>query len=154
MKKIIPYIDRTDLKLALEGELLADTEKMSYLRTRIVCGPRGSGKSTLVCEVLQKEKGVVHLRVEGGTSEFASAVLQAVGLPYCPTGIEPTELIHTALKHAKSQKGGNKLSIFLIELDVRVEGKHLEELLLLLKSWGDDQRLVKCVIVLSSSQTA
>ena len=83
------YIDRTDLKLPLKRALLADTEKTS-LTTRIVCGPRGSGKSTLVREVLQEEKGVVDLRIAGGTSEFASAVLQTLGLP-CPAGIQPVQ---------------------------------------------------------------
>ena len=47
-----------------------------------------------------------------------------------------------------------KRPIFIVEVDKKFPSESLEELLLLMKQLGDDSKLVKPIVVLSSSRSA
>ena len=44
--------------------------------------------------------------------------------------------------------------IFLVDVDDHCKGDRLEHLLLMLKGWGDDKKLAKAIVVLSSPRSA
>ena len=94
-----PFVERTltfELKYRLDRDTKEGTSS-SLLQTTLVCGPRGSGKSTLVANVLEGKTGIVPISYQGSSDdEFALAVLEALKVP-CPQGVQPLSLVNEAL---------------------------------------------------------
>ena len=149
-----PFVERTltyELKCRLDRDTKEGTSS-SLLQMTLVCGPRGSGKSTLVANVLEGKTGIVPISYQGSSDdEFALAVLEALKVP-CPQGVQPLSLVNETLVGIKTKH--QLTPLFFIEVDVRYTSKQLVNLLLLLKRFGDDRKLVKSVVVVSSSRAA
>ena len=114
-------------------------KKMLYdpgpLKTIIVTGPRGSGKSTLVQHCLAGKGGVVRivLNTQSSFSEekFAENVMQKIGLPRREPGTNVNGLLSLALKGlCQSQE---ELPIIVVEADHRCTPGQLLSLLILMK---------------------
>ena len=134
------------------GELNSFDEE-SFTPTVIVMGPRGSGKTTLVQTVLKGTKKVVTVSLNTAvpfTEEiFAQSILTALSIPYTPTRLSVQGLLEITL--ARHQK---LPPILVVEADWRCSASHLEHLLLLLKHWGADTKLLRPLVVLSSLRAA
>ena len=126
------------------------------LRTVVVVGPRGSGKSTLAHMTLKNTTKVisVHLDTDEPFSpkQFAVKILEALCVP------PPESQINTARSRVEqalaASKKDKRVPIIHVEVDVRGDAKQLQNLLILLKVWGEDLKLVRAVVTLSSSRAA
>ena len=143
------YVDRVEVRKRLMKALSRESK---FVSTMIVCGPRGSGKSTLVAEIFDKIPAVVKLSYNGNSEdEFANAIFGSLEI-LCPITMPPTSFLMAVLKEIRAQ--GHQLPTLVIEVDKRFYGPHLENLLLTCKRLGDDLKLVAPVVVLSSSRAA
>ena len=127
-----------------------------YLQTIVVTGPRGSGKSTLVQHCLAGKKGGVVrvvLNTQSSFSEenFAEKVMKTI-VPYAQSGTDVTALLYLALQGLR--KSQEELPIFVVETDHRCTPGELRSLLILMKQYGADEKLIRPIIVLSSSTSA
>lgn len=143
-----PYIPREALKQVVKEDIESET-----IRTLIISGPRGCGKSTLVQEVLQDKAGVVSVAVdESGIEGFAGSIVGAlIASSHLTEHIPHTTLVTSAL--TKLQKEQGEMPTIIVEVNERCTGDQLEKILLFLKYLGDDRRLARSVVVLSSSRT-
>ena len=126
------------------------------IRTIIVTGPRGSGKSTLVQHCLADKGKVVRIRLDTRSDfseeEFAENAMKTIGLPYRQSGTNAMGLLSLALQGLReSQK---ELPIIVVETDNRCTPDQLRSLLVLMKYFGADEELIRPIIVLSSSTSA
>ena len=106
--------------------------------------------STVIRDFLQEEEAVVEVRYSGDSDqEFAAAVLNSIGISP-PKDMSPLSFLMSILPKL------TKPSTFVVELHVDryFDGRKLENLLLLLKQIGDDNKWAKSIVVLSSSQAA
>ena len=118
-------------------------------RTVVVEGPRGSGKSTLAHMTLSlstsTQTNLFHL-------QFAQSILDVLNVP------PPENQIKSALNRVEealaASKKDKRVPIIHVEVDVRGDAKQLQNLLILLKVWGEDLKLVRAVVTLSSSRAA
>ena len=127
-----------------------------FLRTIVVTGPRGSGKSTLVQHCLAGKGGVVSVCLDTQSSfseeKFAENVMQTIGLPRREPGTNVMALLSLALRGLR--KSQEELPIFVIEADDRCTPGQLRSLLILMKQYGADEKLIRPIVVLSSSTSA
>ena len=127
-----------------------------YIKTIVVTGPRGSGKSTLVQHCLAGKGGVVRIvlntRSSFSVEKFAEKVMKTVGVAYAQSGTDVTALLSLALQGLR--KSQEELPIFVIETDHRCTPGELRSLLLLMKQYGSDKKLIRPIVVLSSSTSA
>ena len=127
-----------------------------YLQTIVVTGPRGSGKSTLVQRYLAGKGGVVRivLNTQSSFSEekFAENVMETIGVSYAQSGTNVMALLSLALRRLR--KSQEELPIIVVETDHRCKPGELRSLLILMKQYGADQKLIRPIIVLSSSTSA
>ena len=127
-----------------------------YLQTIVVTGPRGSGKSTLVQRYLAGKGGVVRivLNTQSSFSEekFAENVMETIGVSYAQSGTNVMALLSVALRGLR--KSQEELPIIVVETDHRCKPGELRSLLILMKQYGADQKLIRPIIVLSSSTSA
>ena len=145
-----PYVAREQLRLKVKDEL-DKTFSDKFLRTAIVCGPRGCGKSTLIGEIFQNQKAVVPVHFRGGSAdEFAIAVFGALKVS-CPSNIQPLTLLVSALEEMKMQ--GHKMPVFVVEVDKVLQCKPRKPFITSEKL-RHDNKLVQSVVILSSSRAA
>ena len=148
MHPVDGYIERNQEMKAFK-EMLYDRS----LKTIVVTGPRGSGKSTLVRRCLAGKAGVVRFclntRSDFSEEEFAENAMKTIDVSYALPG---TNLLSVALRGlCKSQE---ELPIFVVEVDTRCTPDQLRSLLILMKQYGADEKLIRPIIVLSSSTSA
>ena len=129
-------------------------------KTVMVCGPRGSGKTTAVREILEGKKGVVVATLSGESElghKLARAITESLGLP-TNEQVNYTDVVVNALKEIRRKPGYAGLEhppVLVVEVNERFkEVKALEELALTLKDWGQDKALVRPIVVLSTSRAA
>ena len=81
-------IERKGLQEELEKFLDLDRYQPKPI-TRIVCGPRGSGKSAAVINLLKGRKGVVHVHIrdDDDIADLVKQVLRSLSLPV-PVGTD------------------------------------------------------------------
>ena len=147
MPQINGYIKRNQEMEAFK-EMLYDP---GPLRTIVVTGPRGSGKSTLVQHCLAGKGGVVSVCLDTQSSfseeKFEEKVMKTIGL--AQSGTNATALLSLALEGLRESQ--EELPIFVIEADERCTPDQLQSLLILMKQYGSDKQLIRPIIVLSSS---
>ena len=152
MPQVAGYIKRNQEMEAFKNRLYNSL----FLRTTVVTGPRGSGKSTLVQHCLAGKGGVVRifLNTQSSFSEekFAENVMETIGVSYAQSGTNVKALLSLALRRLR--KSQEELPIFVIEADDRCTPGQLQSLLILMKRYGADQKLIRPIIVLSSSTSA
>ena len=135
----------------LESKILNYVHASDPSRTVMVCGPRGSGKSTAVYHALMKEKGVVHLNLTTGTlDEFESQILETVD--FKRYDLKKVNVIHKALLDIRRR--GKKPPTFIVEVNNQCTSKCIFDLLVRMKEWTSDVHLANFVVVLSLSQAA
>jgi hypothetical protein len=151
-KKPSPYITRGGLPDV--GDIFAAEEKQ---KTVIVCGPRGSGKTTAVRETMKDNKGVVVATLAGESQleqELACAITKSLGL-HTNKQVDHTEVVVNALKEIREKPGSLKHPpVLVVEVNERFTSKALKELALTLKDWGHEEALVRPIVVLSTSRAA
>ena len=133
-------------------------KKMLYdpgpLKTIIVTGPRGSGKSTLVQHCLAGKAGAVRIfldpRSDFSVEEFAENVMHKIGLPRTEPGTKAKGLLYLALEELCERQ--EELPIIVVEADHRCTPGQLRSLLILMKQYGADNKLIRPIVVLSSSK--
>ena len=85
-----PYIDRKILTTDLAKEICAynSDDTRSNLRTILVCGPRGAGKTTIVSELLKETKGIVCIPISkmGTLEDIFEQLLDGLGMKTLPVG--------------------------------------------------------------------
>jgi hypothetical protein len=150
-----PYVQRQKLKESLEKDGL-DMQiftRGQYYPTLLVCGPRGAGKSTIVAEILQGKKPVIHVTLSEDKSvdELVSEIMYRMGIRVLPPGVTNKGILESVFNEL--QKEGN-VPILLIEVNAQYSSSALQELLVKLKTWGNDKRYIQSVVVLSSSRAA
>ena len=155
MPQVAGYIKRNQEMKAF-NKMLNDPE---YLQTIVVTGPRGSGKSTLVQHCLADKSRVVRfcLNTQSDFSgeEFAENVMKTIKVSYAQPGTYVTALLSVALQVMRGlRKSLEELPIFVVEVDRRCTPDQLQSLLLLMKQYGADEKLIRPIIVLSSSTSA
>ena len=133
--------------------------KSKDLKTIIVTGPRGSGKSTLVRHCLAGKGRVVDIVLNTQSSfseeEFAENVMKTIGVSYAQSGTNVTALLFFALRRLrKRRKSKEELPIIVVETDNRCTPDQLRSLLILMKQYGADKEFIRPIIVLSSSTSA
>ena len=126
-------------------------------RTVLVVGPRGSGKSTLTHMTLKNTAKVITVSLNTHESfsaeKFAQAILDVLDVPPPETQINTAKnSVEKAL--ATCQKDDSRVPIIHVEADFRCDSNQLQDMLLLLKNWGQDKQLVRAVVTLSSSRAA
>ena len=113
-------------------------------------GARGSGKSVLVNKVLQDQSSVVTLELTPQTPVtdelLGEAILRALNITYTGAGLQRTPVV---LQHLEAM---SVPPILLVEVTDHCTGADLQSLLLRLKSWGADRKLVRLLTVLSSAR--
>jgi hypothetical protein len=126
-------------------------------KTVIVCGPRGSGKTTAVRETMKDNKGVVVATLAGESQleqELACAITKSLGL-HTNKQVDHTEVVVNALKEIREKPGSLKHPpVLVVEVNERFTSKALKELALTLKDWGHEEALVRPIVVLSTSRAA
>ena len=146
MPQIDGYIKRNQEMEAFK-EMLYDPG----LKTIVVTGPRGSGKSTLVQHCLAGKGGVVRVFLNTHSSfseeKFTANVMKTIGLPYTQSGTNVMALLSLALRGLRQSQ--EELPIFVIEADNRCD-----QLRSLLQQYGADEKLIRPIVVLSSSTSA
>ena len=155
--EVHPYIDREDVFLELKHTFLDGINNCvnNLGGTILICGPYGSGKSTAVAQVLdQKEAVVVVHCLQGGNDNFAVDALNTVTviLESILPGAKMLCILEDALIRLRKQHP-KVVPIFVLELYPLYEVKDLENLLFLLKAWGE-RKLARFIVVLSPSQSA
>ena len=151
MPRVAGYIERNQEMKAFKRKLYNSED----LKTTVVTGPRGSGKSTLVQHCLAGKGGVVRivLNTQSSFSEekFAENVMKTIGVSYTQPGtdVNVMALLFIALRGLRQSQ--EELPIFVIEADDRCTPDQLQSLLLLMKQYGADKKLIRPIIVLSSS---
>ena len=152
MPQVTAYIKRNQEMGAFKKMLLNDPKYIN-IKTIVVTGPRGSGKSTLVQRCLAGKGGVVRivLNTQSSFSEekFAENVMRTIGVSYAQSGTDVTALLSLALEGLRASQ--EELPIIIVETDHRCEPGELRSLLILMKQYGADRKLIRPVIVLSSS---
>ena len=130
-------------------------------KTLMVCGPRGSGKSTAVRDSLEGRKGVVVAKFAYDDSHLgqrlAHAITESMGL-HTNKQVDHLEVVVNSLKEIRSERGYAGLGhppVLVVEVNKRFTSPTaLEELVLTLKDWGHDEALVCPIVVLSTSKAA
>ena len=154
MPQINGYIKRNQEMEALK-DMLYDPE---YLKTIVVTGPRGSGKSTLVQHCLAGKGGVVRIFLNTQSSfskeKFAENVMQTIGVSYTQPGTDVNVMALLSLALRRLRKSQEELPIIVVETDNRCTPGELRSLLILMKQYGADQKLIRPIVVLSSSTSA
>ena len=155
MPQVAGYIKRNQEMKAF-NKMLNDPE---YLQTIVVTGPRGSGKSTLVQHCLAGKGRVVRFclntRSDFSEEEFAEKVMKTIKVSYALPGTYVTVLLSVVLEVMRGlRKSQEELPIFVVEVDRRCTPDQLQSLLLLMKQYGADEKLIRPIIVLSSSTSA
>ena len=163
VQKVMKAIDESKLRMPqIDGYIKRNQEmkafkKMLYnpgLKTIVVTGPRGSGKSTLVQHCLADKGGVVRIilntqSMSFSEEKFAENVMKTIGFPYTQSGTNVMALLSLALQGlCESQE---ELPIFVIEADNNFSPRQLKSLLILMKQYGADEKLIRPIVVLSSS---
>ena len=151
MPRVAAYIERNQEMKAFKRELYNSED----LRTTLVTGPRGSGKSTLVKYCLAGKGGVVRvfLNTQSSFSEekFAENVMKTIGVSYTQPGTDVNVMALLSLALRGLRKSQEELPIFVIEADERCTPDQLQSLLILMKQYGSHKQLIRPIIVLSSS---
>ena len=84
--------------------------------------------------------------------KFAQGILDFLDVP------PPETQINTALNRVEKSlaacKKDKRVPIIHVEVDVRCNSNQLQNLLILLKIWGEDMQLVRAVVTMSSSRAA
>ena len=156
-------IERKDLQQKLEKFLDLDGYQPNPL-TRVVCGPRGSGKTAAVINLLKGRKGVVYVHIrESDDTYLAQQILRTLSVSV-PQGTDPTCLLGAALQDIQKwsstpsrwfdrtpQDPGDSQPILVVDFNPRVGSKSFEDILFLLKSWGSDSGWVKPIIILTGT---
>ena len=123
------------------------------IKTIVVTGPRGSGKSTLVQHCLAGKGGVVRVFLDTQSSfsvgEFAENVMQTIGLPYRQSGTNVNGLLSLALQGLCERQ--EELPIFVVETDNRCTPGQLRSLLILMKHYGADEKLIRPIVLIDIS---
>ena len=145
-----PYLDRKQLKeiLSMHVSTYNSKNQGSDLRTVLVCGPRGGGKSTIVAELLNEKKGVlrVSLNKMKDLESVYTQLMNEVGIKFLPFGATRKGIIENALKAFKKKEFRPTL---VFEVNFQCSTDELQDLLFLLKEWGSDRECVKPIVVLS-----
>ena len=128
------------------------------LKTIIVTGPRGSGKSTLVRHCLAGKGRVVDIVLNPQSyfneEKFAENVLETIEFSY-ESGTNVKALLFIALRRLrKRRKSQEELPIIVVETDNRCTPDQLRSLLILMKQYGADEKLIRPIVVLTSSTSA
>lgn len=150
-----PYVPREQLKLDLCEQFHQRVwkNKSKYLATQLVVGPRGCGKTTIIQEVFEGHKSVVHVPLSNNVTipEFESAFFDALDFKHLPEGLSRPTLIMGVLRILDKWK---ILPTLLLEVNAQCSTETLQVILTRLKEWGDDAKLMKSVVVLSSTRAA
>lgn len=166
LSKIKPYIDRRTLESSIKMKLMdnfieadmpdagkkpgASESVTGYSPSFVICGPRGCGKSVIMANIVKDTTAVVPISYRGSTDkEFIEAVFQSLNINL-PSNTKP----ETFLREVLLAVNETKKPTFLVEVDKRFGSSDLENLLLLLKTLGDDSKLLLPIVVLSSSHSA
>ena len=149
-----PFVERDDLKESLKQEGLDMKEYVEgrYYPTLLVYGPRGTGKTTVVSEILKDKVPVVHVTLSEGkkniVEELVSEIIYRTGIRFLPPGVKGERLLESVFKKLTRPKD---VPILFIKVNAQYSSSALRELLVKLKKWGDDKRYVRSVVVLSST---
>ena len=139
------YIERNQEMEAFKNRLYNSED----LKTTVVTGPRGSGKSTLVQHCLAGKGGVVCVFLNTQSSfskeKFAENVMKTIGVSYTQPGTDVNVMALLRLALRGLRRSQEELPIFVIE---RCTPDQLQSLLSLMKEYGE---LIRPIIVLSSS---
>ena len=159
-----PYIDRKKLTTNLAKEIYAynSDDTRSNLRTILVCGPRGAGKTTIVSELLKETKGIVRIPISkmGTLDDVFEQLLDGLGMKRLPVGTTRRMMIESVLKQISEErktKTKDKDKIWptlLFEVNSQCSSKELQDLLVLLKEWGGDNEWAKSIVVVSAVRAA
>ena len=152
------------LSKSLENNMLRKSTVKHYVETpitkkfelqpqvpyqKMVCGPRGVGKSTAVFKAMEGKRGVIHVKLSSCNAEtFFSTVLNQLRFKHHE--IPNDALLIQALLNIDERKG-NKPT-FIIEVNEKCKADDLSALLILLKDLGSDQNLATFIVVLSTSR--
>ena len=112
MPQVTAYIERNQEMEALKDKLY-DPE---YIKTIIVTGPRGSGKSTLVQHCLAGKVRVVSVCLDS-EEKFAENVLETIEFSYAQSGTNVKALLSVVLRRLR--KSQEELPIIVVETDHR-----------------------------------
>ena len=152
MPQVAGYIERNQETKAFKRKLYNSED----LKTIVVTGPRGSGKSTLVEHCLAGKGGVESVCLDTRSSfseeKFAENVMQTIGLPRREPGTNVMALLRLALRGL--HKSQEELPIFVIEANELCKPGQLRSLLILMKQYGADEKLIRPIVVLTSSTSA
>ena len=119
----------------------------------MICGPQGCGKSTLIREMLYGYGKEAVIQINYNYSEekhFAKQLFEALRIVWSPD-THPTTFLCLVSENLKNE---GITPTLVIEVDQRFRGEDIEHLLVNLKVLGDGLRLVKTVVILSSSKSA
>ena len=152
MPQVAGYIERNQEMKAFKRKLYNSED----LKTIVVTGPRGSGKSTLVEHCLAGKGGVVSVCLDTQSSfseeKFEEKVMKTIGLPRREPGTNVMALLRLALRGLR--KSQEELPIFVIKADELCTPDQLQSLLILMKQYGADEKLIRPIVVLTSSTSA
>ena len=143
-------ISRPALIKSLAKKLETSIADGAFNPTWLVTGPRGSGKTTLINMLLKDKWNVIAVTINTWDAfterSFASSINESL------TNHNITEqgpwFLQSVLRMAKDPP------ILVVEVNERCSSEQLQSLLLVLKNWGADLRLIRPLVILSTSKAA
>ena len=159
-------IDRKELQKELKEFLDLDRYQPNPL-TRVVFGPRGSGKTAAVMKLLKDKKPVVYVHIrDSDVTDLGEKIHCALSV-YVPKGTDPTCLFGTVLQGTsrwydriifpiktlkkKIFKEKTPQPILVVDFNQRINNESFENILFLLKSWGSDSGWIKPIVILTNT---
>ena len=119
--------------------------------TYVIFGPRGVGKTTIVCKALEGVPGVIHLALAPCTVDnFYASILETFQYEY--HDMNNVALVRAALKLFKKKR--RKVPTFVVSINDKADFNHLMNLLIEMKTIGSDYKLTNFVVDVSSSRAA
>ena len=156
------YLPRKDIVEKIK-KAIGPKSSDDYMPTIIVYGPRGSGKSTAVqIAVNQEKRPVLLVRItaadmkDGSFRDLAFKIIDSAIQKAATkaTSVSIPKRVHSSSILTGALRQVKQLPIIILEVDVKFPPEELQQLLVQLKSWGDDSRLAQFILVLSSANTA
>ena len=159
-EKPTKFIPRPDIMQQLSG-IAYSPPGVDDVPTCVIHGPRGTGKSTVakaMASEIANDRPVLVVTLEhsvNSENDLAHSIIDAAAKnTKIPEGLHATTVLRAALESINNTGDINQVPVIVLEMDKRFKAKQLETVLLQLKTWGADLKLVHFVIVLSSSFTA
>ena len=154
-----PYVERDDLKESLKKDGLNMKEYVDgrYYPILLICGPHGAGKSAVVSEILKHKMPVVHVTLSKGEKDIVEELVTKIIIYHMgisrvlPPGIKGEGLLESVFNKLRRSE---RVPMLLIEVNAQYSSSALQDLFVKLKTWGDDERYIRSVVVLPSTRAA